>query len=67
MGLPLREAARKAGRQQVAGRGEGTLTSSPHTELTADPLSLGVVNFELGTEEILHRDLLLLRETVVFH
>lgn len=34
--------------------------------LTTYPFSLGVMNFEVFTEEIFHSDLLLLRQTVVF-
>lgn len=40
-----------------------------HTQdagLTAYPLSLGVVNFEVITEEIFHCDFLLLRQAVIF-
>lgn len=55
------------GGQERPGAGTGTLMSSQHTGLTAYPLSLGVVNSELVTEEIVHGDLLLLRQAVVFH
>lgn len=58
--------ARLSARGWAWGR-DAHIVTSPHAGLTAYPLSLGVMNFELLTEEIIHRDLLLLGETVVFH
>lgn len=63
-GRNMKGKRRNPNSQKVAGSEK--VTSCMQSGLTAYPLSLGVVNFEVFTEQVFHSDLLLLRQTVIF-